>query len=53
MDYYNFLCTIAEDLNDKANDLVLWEMRLDEADQLWARSDLVWDKAGKAARYNA
>ena len=53
MDYYNFLCSIAEELNDKAADLVLFELCLDEADQLWAQSDMVWDKAGKAALYNA
>lgn len=52
MDYYNFLLSIAEELNDKAADLIWWE-GLDEADQLITQSDLVWDKAGKAALYNA
>lgn len=53
MSYYDFLCTIVEELNDKAADLVLWEKRLDEAEQLQTKSDLVWDKATKAALYNA
>lgn len=53
MSYYHFLCSIVEELNDKAADLVLWEKRFDEAEQLWTKSDLVWDRAGKAARYNA
>ena len=51
MSYYDFLCTIVGELNDKADDLILEDF--DAAEQLSAQSYLVWDKASKAALYNA